>query len=116
MTRYAIVIRHRRPDWDDQPRERQADILRRYFAWMDDLEARGVLHGSEPLRDGGRVIEIVDGEVVDGPFTETKEVVGGFVLIEAPDWDAATAIARACPALWAGDWVEVREVSQHDRP
>jgi hypothetical protein len=114
MTRYAVVIRHREADWEDKSAERRADILRRYLAWMDDLETRGIAVGSEPLRDGGRVIEVVDVEVVDGPFTETKEVVGGFVLIEAPEWEAATAIARARTALWAGDRVEVREVSQHD--
>ena len=64
----------------------------------------------------GRIIQIVDGEIVDGPFTETKEVVGGFVIIEAKGWDEARKIARGCPALEVGDWIELREVSAFGHP
>ena len=49
-----------------------------------------------------------DAEVTDGPFVETKEGLGGYYLIEAPDLDAALAIAREVPAPFGG--VEVRPV------
>ncbi len=49
-----------------------------------------------------------DAEVTDGPFVETKEALGGYYLVEAPDLDAALAIAREVPALFGG--VEVRPV------
>ncbi len=48
------------------------------------------------------------GPVTDGPFVETKEVLGGYYLIEAPDLDAALAIAKQTPARFGG--VEVRPI------
>ena len=111
MSRFAIVIRHRKADWAAKPDEEQRRILARYFEWMDDLSGRGVALDSHPLRDGGRIMR-----VVDGPFTETKEIVGGFVLIEAAGWQEAREVARTCPALEVGDWIEVREVSVFGDP
>ena len=55
---------------------------------------------------------VIDGEVVDGPYTETKEVVGGFFIVQAPGWEVARDMARACPALEVGDIIELREVSE----
>jgi hypothetical protein len=53
-------------------------------------------------RDGGEPV------VTDGPFAESKEALGGYYLVEAPDLDAAIAIAKDCPAPYGG--VEVRPV------
>src|ERR1700733_12678933 len=49
--------------------------------------------------------------VTDGPFVDSKEVVAGFYVIEAPDLDAALAIARRNPAVWDGGGVEVRPIA-----
>ena len=46
--------------------------------------------------------------VTDGPFAETKEVIGGFTLIKAADMTEAAALARGCPILARGGEVEVR--------
>jgi hypothetical protein len=48
--------------------------------------------------------------ITDGPFVDSKEVVAGFYVIEAPDLDAALAIARRNPAVLNGGGVEVRPV------
>jgi hypothetical protein len=53
----------------------------------------------------------IHGDVItDGPFIDSKEVVAGFYIIEAPDLDAALAIARLNPAVRDGGGVEVRPV------
>ena len=88
-----------------------AVYLTKQFA--DSLNERGLLkaanalrsdaHGTRLTRHGGK------DSVVDGPFTESKEMVGGFFLVDCATRDEAIAIARECPAA-AGATVEVREV------
>ena len=87
--------------------------------WQQGMEAHGrfaehvVAHGGKIL--GGNALEptstatSVRGDVVtDGPFVETKEVLGGYYLIEAADLDQALEIAKLCPAPFGG--VEVRPI------
>jgi hypothetical protein len=55
-------------------------------------------------------------DVKDGPFTETKDVIGGFYLISASGYDEASTIASSCPHALLGGRIEVREVEQMRRP
>lgn len=77
------------------------------------LEARGVLRAAESLRDDGDAhrVRVRDGrrEVLDGPFSEAKEMVGGFFLVDCATREEAIAIAAGLPAAeWAT--IEVREL------
>ena len=81
--------------------------------FADDLKARGVLRGVESLASDakGMRVQVREGRqrLVDGPFTEAKEMVGGFFLVDVATRDQAVAIAAECPAAeWAT--VEVREL------
>jgi hypothetical protein len=73
----------------------------------------GVLTGGSPLHpiEEGKQVRTRDGvqRVLDGPFAESKEVIAGYFLIEAPNVDAAVAIASRCPNAEFGS-VEVREI------
>jgi len=76
-----------------------------------DLKARGLLRATESLKARGVRVARRDGKPtrVDGPFAETKELLGGFFLLDCDDLDQAIAIAGQCPAAqWAT--VEVREL------
>lgn len=106
---FMLVIR--RPTAAPPPSE-GAGVLERYFEWFDALEARGVLVGRRALSKGGDLVQLVDGAVVDGPFTESKEVVMGVVILRGLDREGARAVARSCPGLALGDAVEVRAI--HD--
>lgn len=81
--------------------------------YAEGLKQRGVLLGCESLksvRDGVRV-EVRNGErrLLDGPFAEAKEIVGGFLLLNCDTREEALAIATACPAArWCS--IEVREI------
>jgi hypothetical protein len=97
------------------PQEAEA-VIGRYIAWSAGLRERGSLVLSEKLHDeSGRVLARRDGRVAatDGPFAEVKEVVGGFWLLEAPDLDAAAALAADCPHLDFGP-LEIREIHELD--
>jgi hypothetical protein len=82
-------------------------------AWLADLDRRGGRLGGARLRPvvDATTVRVRDGEtlVSDGPFAETKDFVGGFVIVECADLDEAIQIAAGHPyALWGG--IEVRPV------
>lgn len=81
-------------------------------AWADSLKARGVLHAYSSLRGDseGKRVQTRSGKrrLHDGPFTEAREMVGGFFLVDCATLDDALELAATCPAAeWAS--VEVRE-------
>ena len=90
MAKYTLMLRESgRAFANLSPSEMQA-IFARYGAWSDGLRKAGTLGPSEKLTDGaGRVIRRTNGKVMvtDGPFTEGKEVLGGFFTIEAVSYD-----------------------------
>jgi hypothetical protein len=63
------------------------------------------------LEPEGTAKSLRRGTVTDGPFIETKEVIAGFYVVDAPDLDAALAIARQNPVLRQGGGLEVRPVA-----
>jgi|SRR5262252_72955 len=87
-------------------------MLERYVAWIDGMRRSGHYLDSYKLHDQtGRRLTIRGGEVLDGPFIEAKEAVGGVLLIEADNLEEATEIARLCPTLsFQNGYVEVRVV------
>lgn len=87
-------------------KEAYAEMLR----YSESLKERGVLVATQSLREGGQRLTVRGGKraVLDGPFTEAKELVGGYFLVNCDTRDAALALAAECPAAqWAT--VEVRE-------
>ncbi|MEO8525159.1 MAG: YciI family protein [Caldimonas sp.] len=100
----------------DQRRQRGVEaghvVYDQMLAFAERLKARGVLRGVESLAsqaDGARV-QVRQGRssVVDGPFAEAKEMIGGFFLVDVATREEAIALAAECPAA---EWctVEVRE-------
>lgn len=107
-----ILLLHNSPTAakDVSPEEIQR-IIEQYAAWRQDLENRGRLVGANKLRDdAGKVLNAKNGKlrVVDGPFSEAKEVVGGYFIIEANDYDEAAEICSGCPHLKFGGAIELR--------
>ena len=90
-----------------------ARILGEYAAWSSKLAAEGRLEGGKKLTDqGGKVIwpkANKQVEVKDGPYVESKEVVGGFYLLKADTYDHAVRLCQGHPNLQFGS-IEVREV------
>ena len=108
--KYALLIYSHEPDWDVLSDEEKAAIYGEYFAVS---ETAGVVGGQE-LQPASlaTTVRVRDGETLttDGPFIETKEMLGGFFLFEADDLDAALELAARVPAARRGGAVEVRPV------
>ena len=89
--------------------------MQRWMTWMQELEGKGHLKDrGQPLERTGKVVRGQQKTVVDGPYTEAKDLVGGFTIVEARDIDQAVDLSRGCPVLEGGGSVEVRPVMKMD--
>lgn len=91
-------------------------VLEKYMAWTKGLAAQGKLDHGNKLQNGtGRVVGRKGGEkaakptITDGPFSETKEVIGGYWILNAADYDEAVKLVADSPHLAYGP-LEVRAV------
>ena len=105
-----FVFLYRGGERPTAPEERQ-QVLQKWMAWFKDLADKGhLLDRGQPLERTGKVVRGGGKSDIDGPFAETKEVVGGYTLIKATDLDQAVELTKGCPILQRGGDVEVRPV------
>jgi hypothetical protein len=115
--KYALLIYGDEAGWSDMSEEEQAqlraDVMPRWNALFGELTAADPDVRGKELDHGGtaHVVRVVDGErvVTDGPFAETKEVLGGVFLIELPDLDEAIRLAALIPSAERGA-IEIRPI------
>ncbi len=111
---YTLLIYGDESGWPKLTAEQQNDALKAFTAYTATLQDAGVYVGSNRLEptDSATTVRAPGGklQVIDGPFAETKEQLGGYYLIEAADDDAAIRWASQCPAVTFGLSVEVRPV------
>ena len=113
--RYAVLIYDRPGTYDELPDEERDAVFGEYFAISREPSVVGgaQLHPVETAT----TVRVKDGATLttDGPFADTKEVFGGFFLVEADDLDAALELAARVPAARLGGSVEVRPVVEAAR-
>lgn len=113
MAQFLLMLYEDPKEFADLSPDQMQAVIEEYTAWRRRLEERGRYVASQKLADeGGRRVSLVEGEVrvVDGPYAEAKEVIGGFFLIEAADYDEAIAVSRDCPHLEYGERIDIRQV------
>ena len=97
--------------WHQLTKEEQEHWLGAYKAYMEAMTKAGALKSSHGLKPSSvaTTVRVVDGkpQVLDGPYADSKEQLGGFHIIEAPDLDAAISWAARSPTALHGV-VEVR--------
>ncbi len=86
----------------------------KWFAWGEKMEKAGVLRGGNALHSNMRRIVGENRTVTDLTSAEVKEIVGGYYLVEAKDFDAVQEIAKDFPDYDLGGTVEIREVMVFD--
>jgi hypothetical protein len=110
---YMLLIYGDERAGESAPREQINEVINAYMAYGQALSDAKVLVASNRLRptSAATTVRIADGKtkVLDGPFAETKEQLGGYYLIDAPDLDAALSWASRCPGARHGT-VEVRPI------
>lgn len=97
-----------RGQWDPKlSREEIQAAIDEFYLWHERMVGEGRMRRGSRLADTGRTVSR-DGIVTDGPYGETKEVIGGFWTILAPDLDAAARLASENPCLRCGLFYEIR--------
>ena len=94
--------------------EAQQAHMQKWFAWIEKLTKEQRYVAGEALLPGGKTIKGSKKTVTDGPFTESKELVGGFFVVNAKNLDDAVALAKDCPDYELDGIVEVREIQKFD--
>ena len=116
---YLLMLYSNESAWDKMTPEQQQQGYAAYMSYTEALKQAGAFQGSNRLRptSTATLVRAANGEsqVLDGPYADTKEQLGGYYLIEAADLDAALAWAARCPGAGHGT-VEVRPVWEMSAP
>jgi len=110
---YLLMVYVNEAGWPKLTPEQQQEGVAAYMAYSEALTKAGVLKGSKRLQpsSAATTVRVADGkpQVLDGPYADSKEQVGGYFLLDVPDLDAALSWAARCPATGHGV-VEVRPI------
>lgn len=107
LSEYLVISRGQ---WDkDLSPERIQTAIDEFYSWIEVLIAQGKMKAGQRLSDQGATVSR-SGIVTDGPFGETKEVVGGYWFFLANSLEEASALAAKNPRLQCGLFYEVRPV------
>jgi hypothetical protein len=111
MSQFMLFIRNGEEPNELSPEQIQ-QAIQRFSAWARKLREQGKLVAAEKLKDNeGLLLRTRSGQiVVDGPFAETKETIGGYFIVEAGNLEEAVELTKECPALSSGGIVELREI------
>lgn len=115
MPRFMALLHESPAAFANLSQAEMRGVIEKYKAWRESLSRRTTVIGSQKLKDGeGRMLRAEKGglRVTDGPYSETKEVVGGYFAFEAADYAAAVRLLEACPHLSYGGTIEVRQFDE----
>jgi hypothetical protein len=90
--------------------------MQKWMGWMKTLGEKGILVGGEALQATGKSVSGTKKTVTDGPYVEAKEMIGGYLVVQAKDMNEAVEISKGCPILEVDGGVEVRPVQKMDMP
>jgi hypothetical protein len=112
MAKFLFVYRGDRSGLAKMTPEEMQQHNQKWLNWIREGMQKGwMLEPGDALTEEGRVVK--SKVITDGPFVESKEIVGGFSIVQADTVDAAAQLAKGCPALLTGGNVEVRRLAEY---
>jgi hypothetical protein len=116
MTDYLFLFRGGDAAMSKMSPEQLQQNMGKWMAWIERLSQDGIFKAGEPLDPKqGKVLRGRKPSLTDGPYAESKDCVGGYLIIQAASLDKAAEIARGCPIFEHEGSVEVREIQQLHR-
>jgi hypothetical protein len=111
--KYILLIYGNEAGMLSASKETAGQMIAAYTAYTEAMKKAGVYVGSDRLRptSAASTVRVADGktQVLDGPYAETKEQLGGYYMVDVPDLDAALSWASRCPGAAHGT-MEVRPI------
>ncbi|MHC5542436.1 YciI family protein [Singulisphaera rosea] len=111
MAKFMLILHSNPATFEGLSPEEMQRVFEKYQAWREKIQAADRLVVSDKLMDeGGKVLTMQKGQVnvVAGPYSEAKEVVAGYYMLRAADYDEAIALIQDCPHLHFGR-IELRQ-------
>lgn len=96
--------------------EQMQENIGKWMAWVDKLAKAGKYEGGEPLLPTGKIIKGNNKTVTDAAFAEDKEIIGGYFIINAADYDEAVALCEDYPDYAIGGSVVIRQIQKMEMP
>jgi hypothetical protein len=116
---YLLMIYGNEAGMQAASKDQATQMSAAYMAYAEAMKQAGVIRGGERLRPTSEAttVRVKNGktEVLDGPYADTKEQLGGYFMIDVPDLDAALAWAAKCPGAATGT-MEVRPIWSMQSP
>jgi len=107
-----FVYLYRGGERSNSPQQAE-QVMQKWVAWMNELGEKGHLKDrGQPLELTGKVVRGKQGVITDGPYAESKDIVGGYTLVAAKDLAQAAELSKGCPIFESGGIVEVRPVME----
>lgn len=110
MKDYLLLFRGGRDGMQDMSEEARNKHMAKWGTWIGELSKQGKFVAGEPLGNESRVITGKKMTVTDGPYAESKELVGGYLIIKAADLNGATEISKGCPIFEVNGTTEIRDI------
>jgi hypothetical protein len=111
MANFLFVYRGGNESYATMTPDEMQQMMQQWTTWIGEGMQKGwMLNPGDALTEEGRVVNAKK-VVTDGPFVESKEIVGGYSIVQAATIDAAAELAKGCPGLLTGGKVEVRPLA-----
>ncbi|MBX7102472.1 MAG: YciI family protein [Gemmataceae bacterium] len=118
MAQFMLILFENPGDFASMAPEQIQQVIEKYSAWGAKLGMEGKIAGGHKLtEDGGRKLDRKGSviTVTDGPYTESKEVIGGIYIVKAKDYAEACELAKTCPHMEYGR-IEIRQIDFMGQP
>jgi hypothetical protein len=114
MSKFMLLIRGGGEDMAAMSPEEKQKYMEYWKTWMSGLAQKGKLVDGLPLSDAGKRIVGRDKMISDGPYAEGKEIVGGYIIVNAKDMNEAVELSKGCPIFQTDGETEIREMLSMD--
>jgi len=112
MKEFLLVFRGEYKAMPQRDPEEWQAMAKKWQDWIGGIAAQNKwVAAGQQLSPGGKVVR-TNGVITDGPYTEIKELIGGYMFVKGESLQEAAELAKGCPVLISGGSVEIRETIQ----